>query len=90
MMDHTIFMKEAIRLSQLAVSHGNEPFGAVLVKDGEIVYSNENQIYTGFDPTFHAEAGLLRRFCACHGFAGIHPLFQLRTLLYVLRRNGMD
>lgn len=26
------FMREAIRLSQLAVEHGNEPFGAVLVK----------------------------------------------------------
>lgn len=59
-----IFMKEAIRLSELAALHGNEPFGAVLVKDGEIVYSNENQIYTATDPTFHAEAGLLRRFCA--------------------------
>ena len=59
-----IYMKEAIRLSALAVEHGNEPFGAVLVKDGTIVYSNENQIYTGSDPTFHAEAGLLRRFCA--------------------------
>ncbi len=58
------FMMEAIRLSKFAVEHGNEPFGAVLVKDGEIVFSNENQIYTGFDPTFHAEAGLLRRFCA--------------------------
>ncbi|HWR19865.1 MAG TPA: nucleoside deaminase [Clostridia bacterium] len=58
------FMMEAIRLSKLAVEHGNEPFGAVLVKDGEIVFSNENQIYTGFDPTFHAEAGLLRQFCA--------------------------
>jgi tRNA(Arg) A34 adenosine deaminase TadA len=58
------FMMEAIRLSELAVEHGNEPFGAVLVKNGEIVYSNENQIYTGYDPTFHAEAGLLRRFCA--------------------------
>ena len=63
-MNDEIFMKEAIRLSQLAVSHGNEPFGAVLVKDGEIIFSNENQIYTGSDPTFHAEAGLLRRFCA--------------------------
>ncbi|WP_310830328.1 nucleoside deaminase [Paenibacillus pedocola] len=59
-----LFMKEAIRLSQLAVEHGNEPFGAVLVKDGEIVYSNENQIYSATDPTFHAEAGLLRKFCA--------------------------
>lgn len=58
-----LFMKEAIRLSELAVEHGNEPFGAVLVKDGEIVYSNENQIYSKTDPTFHAEAGLLRRFC---------------------------
>ena len=30
------FMREAILLSELAVEHGNEPFGAVLVKDGEI------------------------------------------------------
>ena len=59
-----LFMREAVRLSELAVEHGNEPFGALLVKDGKIVYSNENQIYTGSDPTFHAEAGLLRRFCA--------------------------
>lgn len=58
------YMQEAIRLSELAVAHGNEPFGAVLVKDDAIVFTNENQIYTGFDPTFHAEAGLLRQFCA--------------------------
>ncbi len=56
------FMREALRLSEGAVAHGNEPFGAVLVKDGEIVYTNENQIYSATDPTFHAEAGLLRRF----------------------------
>ena len=59
-----LYMQEAIRLSELAVEHGNEPFGAVLVKDGAVVYSNENQIHTLSDPTFHAEAGLLRRFCA--------------------------
>lgn len=58
-----IFMKEAIRLSEMAVEHGNEPFGAVLVKDGEIVYTNENQIYTAAEPMFHAEIGLMRRFC---------------------------
>jgi len=58
------FMKEAIRLSAQAVAHGNEPFGAVLVKDEEIVFTNENQIYTCSDPTYHAEAGLLRNFCS--------------------------
>lgn len=63
-MNDEFFMKEAIRLSEQAAAHGNEPFGALLVKDGEIVYTNENQIYSATDPTFHAEAGLLRRFCA--------------------------
>lgn len=58
------FMREAIRLSAEAVRHGNEPFGAVLVHDGRIVCTNENQIYTRHDPTYHAEVGLVRRFCA--------------------------
>ncbi len=58
------YMRKAIELSELAVEHGNEPFGAVLVKNGEIVYTAENRIYTETDPTFHAEAGLLREFCA--------------------------
>lgn len=66
-----IFMRQAIALSALAVEHGNEPFGAVLVKDGQVVYTNENQIHTAADPTFHAEAGLLRRFC---GETGITDL----------------
>lgn len=61
-MKDEIFMARAIELSKLAVEHGNEPFGAVLVKDGEIVFENENQIYTKNDPTFHAEMGLMRRF----------------------------
>lgn len=32
------FMREAIELSMSAVAHGNEPFGAVLVKDDEVVF----------------------------------------------------
>ena len=59
-----LFMQKAIELSASAMAKGNEPFGAVLVKGDEIVYSNENQIYTAHDPGFHAEMGLLRRFCA--------------------------
>ena len=63
-MQDEIFMKKAIELSKLAVEHGNEPFGAVLVKDDQIMFANENQIYTRHDPTFHGEAGLIREFCA--------------------------
>ena len=67
-----IFMREAIRLSKLAVEHGNEPFGAILVKDDKIVFSNENQIYTKHDPTFHGEAGLIREFCAETAITDLH------------------
>ena len=66
-MQDEVFMQKAIELSRLAVAHGNEPFGAVLVRDGEIVFTNENQIYTRHDPTFHGEAGLIREFCARTG-----------------------
>lgn len=56
-------MARAIALSRSAVDHGNEPFGAVLVRDGKIVAEGENQIYTKHDPTYHAELGLIRTFC---------------------------
>ena len=65
------FMRMAIELSAAAVEHGNEPFGAVLVKDNEVVYTNENQIYTMNDPTFHAEMGLIRRFCEDTGITDL-------------------
>lgn len=66
MTDET-FMKKAIEASRAAMRRGNEPFGAVLVKDGEIVYTCENKIYTEHDPSYHAETGLLREFCAKTG-----------------------
>lgn len=65
------FMQEALLVSKSAVMHGNEPFGAVLVKDEKIVFSNENQIYTKNDPTFHAEMGLIRRFCEEKGISDL-------------------
>ena len=64
-------MRKAIELSRLAVEHGNEPFGAVLVKNNEMVFTNENQIYTRHDPTFHGEAGLIREFCAQTGITDL-------------------
>ncbi|MCD7761254.1 MAG: nucleoside deaminase [Clostridiales bacterium] len=70
-MNDELYMREAIRLSREAVAHGNEPFGAVLVKNDEIVYTNENQIYTMHDPSFHGEAGLIRRFCAETGITDL-------------------
>lgn len=70
-MNDEFFMKKAIELSAAAAEHGDEPFGAVLVKDGQIVFCNENRIHTLHDPTFHGEAGLIRRFCAQTGITDL-------------------
>ena len=64
-------MRQAIALSQAAVDHGNEPFGAVLVRDGQIVCTSENQIYTSHDFTAHAELGLIQRFCRESGITDL-------------------
>lgn len=70
-MQDEVFMRKAIELSRLAVEHGNEPFGAVLVKNNEMVFTNENQIYTRHDPTFHGEADLICEFCAQTGITNL-------------------
>lgn len=57
--DHEKFMRMAIQASQDAVEHGNHPFGAVLVKDGEVLMVAENEVVTKRDPTLHAELNLV-------------------------------
>ena len=58
------FMREAIRLADESVQHGGGPFGAVIVKDGEIIAGNSNSVTLDNDPTAHAEVNTIRR--ACH------------------------
>ncbi|MCP4460997.1 MAG: nucleoside deaminase [Cytophagales bacterium] len=58
------FMREAIRLSIENVESGNGgPFGAVVVKNGEIIASAANEVTTSNDPTAHAEVVAIRRAC---------------------------
>ena len=57
------FMREALQLARDAAAHGNEPFGAVLVKNGEIVARGENQIHTSYDLTTHSEISAIRNYC---------------------------
>jgi len=53
-------VRRTIQLSASAVARGNEPFGALLAKDGQILLEAENSIHTGHDVTNHAETNLVR------------------------------
>ena len=57
------FMHEAIRLSEESVARGGGPFGAVIVKDGEIIASRSNSVTLDNDPTAHAEVNAIRAAC---------------------------
>ncbi|WP_422358795.1 nucleoside deaminase [Reichenbachiella sp.] len=62
------FMQEAIRLSVENVrSNTGGPFGAVIVKDGEIIARGTNRVTTSNDPTAHAEVVAIREACKVLG-----------------------
>ncbi len=56
-------MREAIRLANESVERGGGPFGAVIVKDGEIVAGSSNRVTIDNDPTAHAEVNTIREAC---------------------------
>ena len=59
------FMAQAIRLSVESVNSGRGgPFGAVIVRNGEIVAQGVNQVTSNNDPTAHAEILAIREACA--------------------------
>ncbi|MFD2998813.1 nucleoside deaminase [Pontibacter toksunensis] len=62
MKDRKEFMREAIRLSVEKMEEGfGGPFGAVVVRNGEIVSRGFNNVLASNDPTAHAEVDAIRK-----------------------------
>lgn len=57
------FMRRAIALASESVRRGGGPFGAVIVKDGEVVAEGSNSVTLLNDPTAHAEVSAIREAC---------------------------
>lgn len=55
------FMERALQLASENVKAGGEPFGAVLVKDGEIIAEGVNQLHREYDISGHAELIAIRK-----------------------------
>jgi len=59
------FMRRAIALAQNGIdSNLGGPFGAIVVRDGEIIGEGWNQVTSTNDPTAHAEIVAIRNACA--------------------------
>ncbi len=58
------FMKMACDLACQNVDCGGGPFGAVIVKDGEVIAAAGNSVTLDNDPTAHAEVNAIRKACS--------------------------
>ncbi|MBR3798112.1 MAG: nucleoside deaminase [Bacteroidales bacterium] len=88
------FMRLAIEKSLESVDNGGGPFGAVVVKDGEVVAVASNSVTIDNDPTAHAEVNAIRMACkklgtfdlsGCEIYASCEPCPMCLASIYWAR-----
>jgi guanine deaminase len=93
------FMREAIRLSEekMQANEGG-PFGALVVKSGEIIGRGWNCVTSQSDPTAHAEVVAIREACrtlndfslkGCEIYASCEPCPMCLAAIYWSRLERM-
>lgn len=61
------WLERTIELATANVAAGGGPFGAVIVRDGQLVAEGQNRVTRDNDPTAHAEVVAIRAACASVG-----------------------
>jgi guanine deaminase len=99
MQGNPIFMEKAIALATENVTSGRGgPFGAVIVRDGEIVASGANLVTATNDPTAHGEIVAIRNACAalktfqltgCHIYTSCEPCPMCLAAIYWARCDAI-
>ena len=65
--DDRRLLRHAVELATTNVAEGGGPFGAVIVRDGEVLAAGGNRVTRDNDPTAHAEVVAIRKACAALG-----------------------
>ena len=60
MTEHIDFLKMAIEESRHSIESGSSPFGAVIVKNGQVIAKAHNTVVEDCDATAHAEVNAIR------------------------------
>lgn len=66
--DHTKHLRRAVELARACITAGDGgPFGAVVVKDDQVIAEGWNRVIRTNDPTAHAEVTAIRAACEALG-----------------------
>ena len=60
---HRDFLQQAVELARENVANGGGPFGALVVRAGQIIAKGGNRVTANLDPTAHAEVVAIRNAC---------------------------
>jgi guanine deaminase len=99
MQGNPVFMERAIALATENVTSGRGgPFGAVIVRNGEIVATGANSVTTTNDPTAHGEIVAIRNACTalasfqlsgCHIYSSCEPCPMCLAAIYWSRCDAI-
>lgn len=99
MQGNPIFMEKAIALATENVTSGRGgPFGAVIVRNGEIIATGANLVTATNDPTAHGEIVAIRHACAalasfqligCHIYTSCEPCPMCLAAIYWARCDAI-
>ena len=87
-------MRRAIELSSIGAQSGGRPFGAVVVKDGEMVGEGYNTVVSSHDPTAHGEVVAIRNACnnlktwnlsGCELYTSCEPCAMCTSVIWLAR-----
>jgi len=90
----SLFLQQAAQLATQSVDDGGGPFGAIVVKDGNIIGRGHNQVTLINDPTAHAEVMAIRDACqntqdfnlaGCTLYASCEPCPMCMSSIYWAR-----
>lgn len=92
------FMRRAIQISIENINQNGGPFGAVIVKDGQVVAESGNRVTENLDPTAHAEIMAIRQACeklktfdlsGCEIYSSCEPCPMCLSAIYWARLDAL-
>lgn len=96
--DRETFMRHALEMRRRALERGDQPFGAVVVRDGRVVGEGVSAVVVERDPTAHAEMEAIRDaarrldtadLAGCELYATSPPCRMCETAAYWARITRM-